>query len=56
MSLYDGSKTKVRVGYAYLEEFQIKVDVYQGSVMSPLFFAILLDVITENARIMIDEI
>ena len=55
MSLYNGSKTKVRVGSAYLEEFQIKVDVYQGSVMS-LFFAILLDVITDNARIMIDEI
>ena len=50
MSLYDGSKTRVRVGSAYSEEFKIKVGVYQGSVLSPLLFAIVVDVITENAR------
>ena len=48
MSLYDGAKTRVRVGSAYSEEFEVKVAVHQGSVMSPLLFAIVVDVITEN--------
>ena len=38
------------VGSAYSEEFEVKVGVYQGSVVSPLLFAIAVDVITENAR------
>ena len=50
MSLYDGEKTRVRVGCAYFEEFKVKVGVHQGSVLSPLLFAIVVDVITENAR------
>ena len=50
MSLYDGAKTRVRMGSAYSEEFEVKVGVNQGSVPSPLLFAIVLDVITENAK------
>ena len=50
MTLYDGAKTRVRVGSAYSEEFEIKVGVHQGSVLSPLLFAIVVDIITENAR------
>ena len=50
MSLYEGAKTRVRVGSAYSEEFEVKVGVHQGSVLSPLLFAIVVDVITENAR------
>ena len=50
MSLYDGAKTRVRVGSAYSEEFEVKVGVHQGSVLSPLLFAIVVDVTTENAR------
>ena len=50
MRLYDGAKTRVRVGSAYSEEFEVKVGVHHGSVLSPLLFAIVVDVITENAR------
>ena len=52
MSLYeyDGTKTRVRVGSAYSEESEVKVGVHQGSVLSSLLFAIVVDVITENAR------
>ena len=39
-----------RVGSAYSEEFKEKVGVHQGSVLSPLLLAIVVDVITENAR------
>ena len=49
MSLYDGTKTRVRVGSIYLEEFKVKIGIDQGSVPSPLLFAIVVDVITENA-------
>ena len=50
MSLYDGAKTKVRVGSAYSEEFEVRLGVHQWSVLSPLVFAIVVDVIAENAR------
>ena len=50
MSLYDGAKTRVWVGSAYSEEFEVKVGVHQGSVLLPLLFAIIVNVITENAR------
>ena len=48
MSLYDGAKTRVRVESAYSKEFDVKVDVHQGSVLSPLLFAIVVDAITKN--------
>ena len=38
------------VGSAYSEEFKVKVGVHQGYVLSPLLFAIVVDVITEDAR------
>ena len=38
------------MGSAYSEEFEIKVGVHQGSVLSLLLFAIVVVVITENAR------
>ena len=37
MSLYDGPKTRVRVGSAYSEEFQVNVGVHQGSVLLPYY-------------------
>ena len=32
ISLYDGAKTRVRVGSAYPENFEVKVGVHQGYV------------------------
>ena len=32
------------------EEFEVKVGVHQGSVLSPLVFAIVVDVVTESVR------
>ena len=50
MSWHDGAKTRVRVGSAYSEEFDVKVGTHQGSALSPLLFAIAVDVVTKNAR------
>ena len=50
MSLYEGSRTKVRVGSGLSEEFGVRVGVQQGSVISPLIFAIVVDAVTQQAR------
>ena len=41
---------RVKVGSEFSEEFYVAVGVHQGSVLSPLLFAIVVDVVTENAR------
>ena len=50
MSLYEGSRTKVRVGSGLSEESGVRVGVHQGSVISPLIFAIVVDAVTEQVR------
>ena len=50
MSLYEGSRTKVGVGSGTSDEFGVRVGVHQGSVLSPLKFAIAVDVVTEHTR------
>ena len=50
MSLYEGLRTKVRVGSGLSEEFGVRVGVHQGSVISPLILAIVVDAVTEQAR------
>ena len=49
MSLYDVAKTRVRVDSELSEEFEVKVGMHQGSVLSP-FFAAVVDVVTELTR------
>ena len=41
---------KVKVGFEFLEEFYVAVGVHHGYVLSPLLFAIVVNVVTENAR------
>ena len=49
MSLYEGAKTRVRVSSEFSDEFEFKVGMYQGSVLSPFLFAVVVDVVTEFA-------
>ena len=50
MSLYEQAKTKVRVYPELSEEFEVKVGIHQGSVLSPFLFAVVVDVLSEFAR------
>ena len=50
MSLYEGVKTRIRVGLELSEELEVKVGVHQGSVVLLLVFVIVVDIVTENVR------
>ena len=48
--LYKGAGTTVKVGTHFSEELEVNVGVHQGSVLSPLLFAIVVDVITNEVN------
>ena len=50
VSLYNGAKTGVRVDSELSEEFEVKVGMHQGSALSPVLFAIVLDVVNDMER------
>ena len=41
---------RVRVDSELSEEFEAKVEMHQGSVLSPFLFAVMVDVVTEFTR------
>jgi hypothetical protein len=47
-SMYDGVCSSVVVDGEESDAFQVRVGVHQGSVLSPLLFAIVIDVVTEE--------
>ena len=47
MSLCEGENISVRVDSKLSEEFVVKVEMLQGSVLSPFPFAVVIDVVTE---------
>ena len=50
MSLYEGAETRVRVDFELSEEFEVKVGMHQGSVLSPFHLVEVVDVVTEFSR------
>jgi hypothetical protein len=50
MRLYEGARTRVRVDSEVSEPFEVKVGVHQGSVLSPLLFVAVMDVLGEGVR------
>ena len=48
--LYKGEKIRVKVDSELSEEYEAKVGMHQGSLLSPFLFALVVDVVTEFAR------
>ena len=48
--MYSNARSCVRVGEGYNEEFEVEVVVHQGSVLSPLLFIIVLEVLSHDFR------
>ena len=48
--MYANARSHVRVGEGYSEEFEVKVSVHQGSVLSPLLFIIVPEALSQEFR------
>ena len=46
--MYANARSRARVGEGYSEEFEVKVGVHQGSVLSPLLFIIVLEALSRE--------
>ena len=46
--MYANARSCVHVGEGYSEEFEVKVGVPQGSVLSPLLFIIVLEALSQE--------
>ena len=49
-SMYEGGTTSVRMNGEESENFEVKVGVHQGSVLSPILFNIVMQAIAENVK------
>ena len=46
--VYSNARSRVHVDEGYSEEFEVKVGVHQGSVLSPLLFIIVLEALSRE--------
>ena len=46
LGMYANVRSHVCVGEGYSEEFEVKISVHQGSVLSPLLFIIVLEALS----------
>src|SRR3954471_11610677 len=49
-SMYEGGTTSVRMNGEESENFEVKVGMHQGSVLSPILFNIVMQAIAENFK------
>ena len=48
--MYANARSRVPVGEGFSKEFEVKVRVHQGSVLSPLLFIIVLEALSREFR------
>ena len=44
--MYDGANSRLRLNDYFGEMFEVTVDVHQGSILSPLLFAIVIEALS----------
>ena len=49
--MYNGANSRVRLNSCFSEKFEVTVAVHQDSVLSPLFFAIVMEALSRECRI-----
>ena len=50
MIMYKKARTMVKTKHGNSEEFEVKVGVHQGSVLSPLLFVVVMEAMTQDIR------
>ena len=50
-AMYVGTRSRAHVNTSFSEEFEFKVRVHQGLVLSPLLFIIVLEVLSGESRV-----
>ena len=50
MVMYEKARTTVRTKQGSSEEFEVKVGVHQGSVLSTLLFIVVMEIVTQKVR------
>jgi len=50
-AMYAGATTAVKINNGEIAEFEVKVGVHQGSVLSPLLFIIVLEALSREFRV-----
>ena len=50
IAMYERARTVVRTKQGYSTEFEVKVGVHQGSVLSPLLFVAVMEVVTRGVK------
>ena len=50
MKMYINIETSAKVEYARSESFDVKVGIHQGSILSSLLFALVMDEVTKDIR------
>ena len=48
--MYEGSEKEVRCAVGTTESFKVKVELHQGSALSPFLFALIMDRLTDEVR------
>ena len=48
--MYEKARAMVKTKHRNSEEFEVKVGVHQGSVLSPLLFVAVMEVLTQEVR------